>query len=238
MLGYLIMKTERWVNNIMDEYREDYYPITRLSFNDLSKIFLGIRGSSHFPGGRKTWRALWINIDSEMLPLGLFACHCSGLWKHDKEYGVLELGKQKIVLSRNGNILFIKKNNKIIGEINYGIWLRIIYFGSSTFKLPNNINGKIFLPVICDACISKDFLGCICFKNNCNVKYLIDAQNKTSQIIERNRYKFPFCSYFSNTSPVYAEESWEVLNRLCDNEDDVYVFLVIACWSQMFYTHW
>jgi hypothetical protein len=228
---------EKWVNKTINEYSLNYYPITSLKLDDLSRIYLGVGGVSHSPGGRKTWNALWININSEMLPLGLFVCSCCGFWRRDKEYGLLEIGKQKIVLSRNGNTLFIRKDTKIIGEIDYSRWLRLIYFGSSILKLQNNINGKISFPVARTAYLSKDFLGNICFNNEHNIKYLIEAQDERRLRIEKGIYNFPFRTYFLNVSPVYSQEACEELKLFCNNEDDAYVFLIIACWSKMFCTY-
>jgi len=233
------MKIEKWIDNVINEYRENYCPMSSFNFDDLSNIYFGMGSSYRFLGGRKVWRTLWCNFNSQMLPLGLFACGCWG-WKHDREYGVLEIGKQKIVLSRNGNILFFRKGDKIIGEIDYGIWLRLIYIGSSTLKLSNGETGKISLPINSPPASYNfnDCFGRISFKNDCKIKYLIETNDVNKEIAEKGMYKSPFNRCLLKISPIYTKESCEMLKQFNGDEDNFYVFLIIAFWSRMFYTYW
>ncbi len=233
------MKNDIWVNETVREYYKNYNPIHSLTYKNLCEVYFGVGCSGHFPGGSKSWSSLWINLETGMMPLGIWASRCSGILKHNREYGLLELQNKRIQLYRNGNVLNLCDKEDIIAQISYSKLLRLIYWGSSSLELLTGVKGKIILPVENRAYKAKDVCGCIKFENNCKVNYLINPNDKNIEISESSEFKYPFNKYFYHVSPIYTRESCEILEQICNGDEvSVYTFLCIACWTRMFFSHW
>jgi hypothetical protein len=148
-LEQFFLPPREWCESKLNENRRYFHLFSQKTVESIYKIVFGSCYHGHSPGGRSCERTLW-NIDSagNVSPAGYMCFRCSGFLKHDKEYGVLLLGNQRLEAERtSGNIVHIKLNDQKIGCFEWTFWSRFFYKGSGRFyNNDHSVSGKIHLP--------------------------------------------------------------------------------------------
>lgn len=145
---YFFSPPREWCERKLSENYKYLHLFDKKEIIPSSNIFYGASFNGTYPGARMCERVLWSIDQSVFFPIGYICFKCSGFFKHDKEYGVLLLGNQRVDAERmHGNIVRVKLNNKEIGCFEWTFWSRICYKGTGSFYNKNNsVSGKIFTP--------------------------------------------------------------------------------------------
>ena len=126
-LEQIFLSPEEWCSSKLIENSKFFHLFSHKRVAALNKIVYGKGLYANFPPGcRSCERALWdIDSNGNVSPAGYMCFKCSGFLKHEKEYGVLLLGNQRIEAERVcGNVVHIKLNNQEIGCFKYSFWSR------------------------------------------------------------------------------------------------------------------
>jgi len=202
------------------------------------------RGDSenwYAPAGRGQRCSLWLSKGRVMRPVGMMACSCWG-WLRGREYGILSMRHGQVIIERRGSDAHWSYNGKSIGTVEYGFWLRAVYFGSATLRTANKNVFQLRLPLLGPSNYQRrDCIGVLRRPGGEDIRILLNSRVVRG---EREQVSDPSCDELARHNP-----GWGVpppigstplfpdgKQAICDLPKEDRIFLSgVALWATMFY---